>query len=493
MKHSGSVFIIFGATGDLTHKKLIPALYNLEYKNMLADDFQVAAIGRRDKDTEIFTTEVYEGVKKYAKVKVEDRVWQRLKNRITYVKFDFTKPKGYAVLKNYLKEMDKTKGTNGNYIYYLATAPNFFEVIVDFLNKNGLVDYSKDGSRRVVIEKPFGRDLASARYLNNQISSVFNEEDIYRIDHYLGKEMIQNIMYLRFTNRIFDAIWNKDNIDNIQITVSETIGIESRGRYYEKSGVFRDMIQNHLSQILALVTMEPPRSFTTEAIRNEKVKVLKSLRPMTKKDIATRVVLGQYLGSEDKKGYLEELDVAKDSTTETFAAIKLYIDNERWQGVPIYLRSGKRMKEKEAYISIQFKSQPELNFMHRTMLDPNLLVIRIQPFEGVYLRFNMKEPGSLENILPAKMDFCQNCNLDYKSPEAYERLIYDVLKGDPALFTRWDEVESSWSFMESLMNNMDQEEKRQLISGYESGSNGPKEADWLLMKDHRTWWEGGQK
>lgn len=485
----GSVFVIFGATGDLTYKKLIPALYNLEYKNMLPKDFQVAAIGRRDKDTSVYTQEIYEGVKKFAQEQVNEKTWQRLKKRISYVKFDFTQPDGYTVLQDYLKEMDEKHGTGQNYMYYLATAPAHFETIVNYLHKHNLTDTSK-GLKRVVIEKPFGRDLDSARYLNQQIAKVFNEEDIYRIDHYLGKEMIQNIMYLRFTNRIFDAIWNKENIDNIQITVSETYGIENRGRYYEQSGVFRDMIQNHLSQILALVTMEPPRSFTTESIRDEKVKVLRSLRPMSKEDIPKRVVLGQYKGNDKDNGYLEEKDVAVNSTTETFAALKLYIDNERWEGVPMYLRSGKRMAEKEAYISIQFKSQPELNFMHRTMLDPNLLVIRIQPFEGVYLRFNMKEPGSLENILPAKMDFCQNCNLDYKSPEAYERLLYDILKGDPALFTRWDEVESSWRFMDSLIMNMTPEEKRQLISTYEIGSDGPKEADWLLKKDHRTWWKG---
>ncbi|WP_207655730.1 glucose-6-phosphate dehydrogenase [Vallitalea okinawensis] len=487
-----SVFVIFGATGDLTHKKLIPALYNLEFKNMLPPNFQVAAIGRRDKDSDIYTKEIFEGVKKYAKVKIDDVVWQRLKKRITYVKFDFTRPSGYSILKKYLEETDKTKGTQGNRVFYLATAPRFFEVIVDFLNRNNLVNQSGAGFQRVVIEKPFGRDLESAVYLNEKISKVFKEEDIYRIDHYLGKEMIQNIMYLRFTNRIFDAIWNKDNIDNIQITVSETIGIENRGRYYEKSGVLKDMIQNHLSQILALVTMEPPVSFTTEAIRNEKVKVLKSLRLMEQNEVRHNVILGQYSGNGKEKGYLEEADVAPDSITETFAAIRLYIDNERWQGVPVYLRSGKRMKDKAAYISIQFKSAPELNFMHQTMLDPNLLVIRIQPFEGVYLRFNMKEPGSLYNILPAKMDFCQNCNLDYKSPEAYERLIWDVLKGDAALFTHWDEVESSWRFVESIITNLSLEDKRQLITSYEIGSNGPNEAEWLLKKDHRTWWTGGE-
>lgn len=482
-----SVFVIFGGTGDLTYKKLIPALYNLEHKGMLPEDFQVAAVGRREKDSEIYRDEMIEGVKKYAQEKFEDHVWEKLRQRIHYVKFDFTTSDGYEYLKGELEKLDEEKGTKGNRIFYLATAPNFFGVIVNFLNQFKLVE-NKKAWQRVVIEKPFGRDLGSAIELNEQITKVFDEENIYRIDHYLGKEMIQNIMYLRFTNRIFDALWNKENIDNVQITVSETIGIENRGRYYEKSGVLRDMIQNHLLQILALVAMEPPVSFNMAGVRNEKVKVLQSLKPMDKERVRRNVIFGQYEGNGKENGYREELDVAPNSTTETFTALKLYVDNERWEGVPFYLRSGKRLKEKGAYISIQFKSTPELNFMHQKMLDPNLLVIRIQPFEGAFLRFNMKEPASLGNIMPVKMDFCQNCNLEYRSPESYERLLWDVFNGDSTLFTRWDEVESSWRFVESIMNNVDTI-KDQLIRPYAIGSYGPDEADWLLKKDHRTWWE----
>lgn len=486
---NGCILVIFGATGDLTHKKLMPALYNLEYNKMLPENFSIAAIGRRDKDSEIFQQEKQKGIEEYARMDMDEAVWQRLKKRVNYIKFDFTKSEGYNLLNQKLKKLDEANNTGGNRIFYLATAPRFFEVIVEYLDDHNMVD-NKDSWQRVVIEKPFGRDLDSAIYLNNKITQVFEEKNIYRIDHYLGKEMIQNIMYLRFTNLIFDAIWNKDHIDNVQVTVSENIGIENRGKYYEKSGALKDMIQNHLSQILALVAMEPPVSFTMEAIRNEKVKVFKALRHMTEETVKNNAIFGQYEGNGQIKGYLEEEGVDQESTTETFAALKIFIDNERWEGVPFYIRSGKRLKDKAAYVIIQFKATPKLNFMHQKMLEPNLLIISIQPGEGIFLKFNMKEPASLGNISPAKMDFCQNCNLDYKSPEAYERLLGDVIKGDSTLFTRWDELENSWRFIQSVINHA-KENKKDLIYKYPIGSTGPKEADWLLMQDNRKWWSIG--
>ena len=484
------ILVLFGGTGDLAKRKLLPAIYNLAQKNLLPENFAVVAIGRRDITRDAYCQQLKQSVSEFSRSKVEDAVWEKIKDRLYYLRFDFDQDSGYKNLVQFLGELDKSLKTSGNYIYYLAVAPEYFGVITDKLHEHNLSSLEK-GKKSLVIEKPFGRDLDSARALNKKISAVFSEDNIYRIDHYLGKEMIQNIMILRFSNILFEPLWNNKYIDNIQITSSETVGIESRGGYYESSGALRDMIQNHILQLLTLTAMEPPKDLNTEAIRDEKVKVLKAIEPITPEYIRNNMVRGQY-GSGDINGsnynsYREEDKVSPNSSIETFAALKLHINNPRWTGVPIYIRTGKRLKSKFTGIVIEFK-QALKGLYRKTNSDlmPNLLIIKIQPEEGVYFQFNAKEPGSDNNIVPVTMDFCQSCNFLNNSPEAYERLLGDIIKGDSTLFTRWDEVENSWRFVDSIMKIWRSEPID--FPNYESGSNGPSAADELLVKDNRGWW-----
>jgi glucose-6-phosphate 1-dehydrogenase len=485
-----SVFVIFGGTGDLTHRKLMPSLYNLHYQNMLPDNFAIVSVGRRTYSDEEYTAQLKKSVQRFSRFPMEDEVWSKLEAKIHYVKFNFDEDEGYIDLDNELKEIDNKYNTQGNRIYYLAVSPDYFEVIVDKLDKNNMT-LEAPGIKRLVIEKPFGKNLESAEFLNKKITDVFTEKNIFRIDHYLGKEMIQNIMVLRFSNTIFESVWNNRYIDNIQISSSEIVGVENRGGYYETAGALKDMIQNHMLQLLTLTAMEPPVNLETESIRDEKVKVLRSMAKLTPEYIKENMVRGQYaegkIGNKEVVSYRDEESVSVDSNTETFAAFKLTIDNYRWSGVPFYLRTGKRLKDKSTEIIIEFKHLPgTLYFKDNGKLEPNLLVIKIQPREGVFFQFNVKQPGGGNVVLPVQMDFCQNCNLQFNSPEAYERLISDVIKGDSTLFTRWDEVEFSWKYVDNILKAWRQDSKG--MPRYESGTWGPEEANELLARDGHKWW-----
>lgn len=488
------VMVIFGGTGDLTHRKLLPAIYSLKHQDMLEQDIEIVAVGRRDKTSEEYRNEAENSVRRFCRFELDEARWSELKERLHYFKAEFNNDEGYKGLKEFLEGLDKTRGTKGNRLYYLAVSPGNYELIISKLQDNGLTEKT-EAWKRIVIEKPFGRDLDSARLLNRRISQVFPEESTYRIDHYLGKEMVQSILGIRFANAIFEPLWSNKYIDNIQISSSEIIGIESRGEYYDKTGALGDMVQNHILQILALVAMEPPGDMEPESIRNEKTKLLQSIIDMPFGSDEKDIVFGQYSKgvAEDKYvvGYREEAKVVPTSETETFVALKLHIDNPRWENTPVYIRTGKRLATRSTEVIIQFK--PTFNSLFQQSdsrsPEPNLLVIKIQPQEQLYIRFNTKEPGISGKICPVKMNFCQNCRVcEAKncSPDAYEKLIHDAIKGDSTLFTRWDEVEQSWKFIDKVMEI----KKHTTLSfpNYVPGSWGPVEADLLLKRDNRKWW-----
>jgi len=489
---SSAVFVIFGGTGDLTHRKLMPALYNLIHDNMMPQCFSVVCIGRRDMDDEQYRNQVLESLMKYSRNKLDDRYWGRLRRLIHYYKFDFTDQSGYEGLKKYIDELDGSAGTAGNRIFYLAVAPEYFETIVQGLHTSGLAFSKGDSFSRLVIEKPFGKDLSTARKLNSRLLDVFPESNIYRIDHYLGKEMIQNIMVLRFCNSVFESLWSSKYIDNIQISLTETEGVGSRGGYYEKSGAVRDMVQNHILQILSLVAMEPPVNLETDAIRTEKLKVIQAIEEFTPEMLKDNVVFGQYgqgvINGVKVPAYREEDRVPADSSTETFVALRLHINNFRWAGTPFYIRTGKRLGTGSAEIVVQFKKMPDiLYFQHDYIQEPNLLVIRIQPNIGVYFQFNTKDFSSRNDIVPARMDSSYISSAQGNTPEAYERLILDILKGDSTLFSRWDEVEASWMFADRIIGY--REQKKFKFPNYAAGTMGPVESFKLLARDGRQWWD----
>jgi len=471
------IFIIFGGTGDLTHRKLLPAIYNLSKENLLSDNFALVSIGRRDYSTNKYRKMVYSSIKSFSRFKLEDEIWNNLKEKIYYKKMDFTNEREYLELKSYLNELDNKHQTLGNRIFYLAVAPDFFDMIVTNLHKTNM-NSNKINFSRVVIEKPFGRDLHTAKYLNKKIISAFSEENTYRIDHYLGKEMLQNIMVIRFANSLFEPLWNNKYIEQIQITSSETLGVETRGNYYENSGAIRDMVQSHLLQLISLVAMEKPKSLNHNAVRDEKVKVLKSLKYYNESEIMQNVVRGQY------NNYRNEKNVSKNSKTETFVALKLEVNNKRWKSVPFYIRTGKKMPKKSTEIIIQFKPLANLLYDNNN-LHNNMLIIKVQPTEGIYLQFNAKEPGTRKKIIPVQMDFCQNCQVGINSPEAYERLLIDVMLGDSTLFARWDEVYYSWKFIDQIINFWDKGDP--IFPNYEEGTYGPKASMKLLERDGKKW------
>lgn len=484
------IMVIFGGTGDLTHRKLMPAIYNLMAEKLLPEKFAVVSVGRRDKTGEEYLNEVYSSIKKFSRLTPEINTWNKLREAIHYYRTEFTREESYKGLKKYLDGLDSKYGTTGNRLYYLAVAPEFFGPIVGSLKNNGMTE-SPGAWNRVIIEKPFGWNLESARNLNREITNAFNEDNVFRIDHYLGKEMIQNIMVIRFANAVFESLWNNRYIDNIQISSSEMVGVETRGDYYEKSGVLRDMLQNHMLQLLTLIAMEPPVNLSPDAIRDEKIKVLRSIRPFTSEEVRKNVIRGQYgpgsLGKTELPGYRQEQKVSPESEIETFMALKMHIENFRWAGTPFYLRTGKRLDSKSTEIVIEFKSLPEFLYAKEYgSLHPNLMVIRINPHEGVYFQFNTKRPGAGVNLSDVKMDFCQNCETVANSPEAYERLIHDATRGDSTLFTRWDEVEFSWSLVDSIVNAWKNEAPD--FPNYKAGSTGPEDADKLLLEDGRKWW-----
>ncbi len=480
--------VIFGATGDLTHRKLVPALCNLAHEGQLPAGFAIVGFARRPKTHEAFRAELLEGVQKFSRFSpINPAVWESFAHGIFYHQAEFGDADGYDRLNSFLRQLDRERGTAGNRLFYLATAPTDFPTIIHHLGAHG---GGGDISRRIIIEKPFGRSLVTARELNGILSGVFDEPQVYRIDHYLGKETVQNILALRFANEIFEPLWNQKYVDHVQITVAESLGVEGRGAYYEQSGALRDMVQNHMMQLLALVAMEPPTALGAEDIRNEKVKVLRAIRPIAPSQVGDSTVRGQYargsIAGKEVVDYHEEPKVTPDSRTETFVALKLFIDNWRWAGVPFYLRHGKRLPKQTAEIAIQFKAPPAVLFAAETAapLQPNVLVMRIQPDEGIAIRMSAKVPGTTLNIQPVKMDFRYGGSFGARSPDAYERLLHDVIVGDSTLFTRDDEVECSWTLMDAVIEGW---QNAPPPARYESGTWGPAEADAFIAKDERQW------
>lgn len=485
-----SIMVIFGGTGDLTKRKLMPALYNLALDNLIPENFVVVAIGRRQYSQEAYKKEIYEAIEKYSRNKISDDIWSRLEGMIHYYQLDFLHMEGYGALKEYLQKLDQSNKTKGNRLFYLAVAPEYFETIVSGLQGSGMA--VREGSwSRLVIEKPFGKDLKTASALNKALLKVFPEKSIFRIDHYLGKEMIQNIMVLRFCNSIFESIWNNKFIDNIQITLAEKLGVGTRGGYYEHSGAMRDMIQNHIFQILSLVAMEPPVNLKTDSIRSEKLKVLEAIEDITPEFLKNSVVFGQYgpgfIDGGFVPGYRQEINVPPDSMTETFVAMKLHINNFRWAGTPFYIRTGKRLGKTSAEIVVQFKSLPNiLYFKDYEIQEPNLLVLKIQPSVGVFFQFNTRDFSSHNGIVATKMDTSHYSPTQGNTPEAYERLIYDILRGDGTLFSRWDEVEAAWTVADKLIQY--RESKKHQFPNYDAGTMGPIRSFELLAGDGRKWW-----
>jgi glucose-6-phosphate 1-dehydrogenase len=488
------VMVIFGATGDLTKRKLFPALYNLAKGNLLSQGFAVVCISRSDMSNEVFREQITQGMKSFATSDVEQELWDWFLQRIYYQSGDVKNLECYQKLKDFLAQVDQSHGSDGNYFFYLATAPDLFGGIVKQLGASGLAREENGQWRRVIFEKPFGHDLESARKLNADISHVLSESQIYRIDHYLGKETVQNILVFRFGNAIFEPIWNRRYIDHIQITASETVGVEKRGSYYESSGALRDMVPNHLFQLLSLTAMEPPISFDANAVRDEQAKVLHAISPIPPEEVLSLSVRGQYgegmMGGERVPAYRAEAQVAPNSTTETFVALKLMVDNWRWADVPFYLRTGKRMPKRVSEISIQFKQAPLLLFRDTPVerLRTNRLVIHIQPDEGISLRFGAKIPGPVMRVGAVEMDFNYVDYFGSMPSTGYERLLYDCMTGDATLFQRADMVEAGWRVIEPIIDVWKALPPR-AFPNYPSGTWGPKEADELLERDGREWWK----
>jgi glucose-6-phosphate 1-dehydrogenase len=489
------ILIIFGATGDLTSRKLFPALYNLEREGQLPSHFACVGFARRQKNHEQFRQEMHEAVNKFSRVKpVDENLWNSFMGQIYYHRSDFDDDKGYDELRKFLEQLDKQHGTLGNRVFYLSTQPSFFPEIIERLGKHQLIydtNKVKDKWSRVIIEKPFGHDYNSAVELQQFVNTHLAESQIYRIDHYLGKETVQNLLVFRFANSIFEAFWNNHYIDHVQITVGEEIGIGTRGAFFEEAGILRDIVQNHMMQLLCLTAMEPPSSLNADAIRDEKVKVLQALRPVDLSNFSKNVVRGQYgpgfINGQSAAGYREEKNVNPQSTIETYTALKLFVDNWRWAGVPFYLRAGKRLPKRATEIAVVFKEVPGILFSQgRSKNGKNILVIRIQPDEGISLRINCKVPGPSSPIQPVKMDFRYGSYFGLTPPEAYERLICDCMLGDGTLFARGDEVLTSWKWISPILDRW-QESPPSDFPNYASGTWGPKAADELLARDGHAW------
>jgi glucose-6-phosphate 1-dehydrogenase len=482
--------VIFGATGDLTHRKLLPALYNLAADGELPPALTVIGFARRQKSDDDFRKEMEDAVRKFSRQVVRDEIWKNFRQSLFYHESDFSDESGFKDLAERLEKIDKDRGTRGNRLFYFAVAPDQFEPILKHLKAAGL-NKAREGSwARVIIEKPFGTDLPSARELNRVVSNSFSEEQTYRIDHFLGKETAQNILVLRFANAIFAPLWNRRYIDHLQITAAETLGVEGRAGYYDTAGALRDMVQNHLLQLLCLVAMEAPTDLSAESIRDEKVKVVRSLRHFTPDQVAANVVRGQYaegaINGQPVPAYGKEEKVNPKSMTDTFVALRLNIDNWRFWNVPIYMRVGKRLPKSATEISIHFKKAPMVLFNKETN-EANVLVIRIQPDEGISLRIQAKMPGTSFRIETVKMDFHYGTSFGKASPEAYERLLLDAMSGDATLFARRDEVEEAWAFIDPIENAWSAKENAPPLSLYPAGSWGPDKADELLARDGRAW------
>jgi glucose-6-phosphate 1-dehydrogenase len=482
--------VVFGATGDLTARKLIPALYNLARERLLPGGFSVVGFARRDWSDEQFRAAMRDAVVKFSREPLQEDIWDAFARELHYVSSDFADAAGYARLGERLAKQDRSHGASGNRLFYLATPPPAYATIAQRLGEAGLVHGGTDGGwTRLVVEKPFGRDLTSARRLNQDLGLVFRERQIYRIDHYLGKETVQNILVFRFGNGIFEPIWNRRYVDNVQVSVAETVGVEGRGSYYEEAGALRDMVQNHLLQVLSLIAMEPVASFRGDAVRDEKAKVFQAIVPIgepSRDTVRAQYTAGAILGQE-APAYRGEDGVAPDSTTETFAALKLAIENWRWAGVPFYLRVGKRLPKRATEVAITFKTAPLQLFreMGGDNPTPNLLVLRIQPDEGISLRFGAKVPGTRSDVRPVNMDFRYGSSFGVEAPEAYERLLLDAMLGDSTLFTRWDGVESAWELLTPVLEAWAAGESP--LESYEAGSWGPDGARDLIERDGREW------
>ncbi|MBA4495721.1 glucose-6-phosphate dehydrogenase [Paenactinomyces guangxiensis] len=482
--------VIFGATGDLSKRKLFPALFMLFKNGLLNSDFTIVGVGRSERTAEKFRMEVRDSINQFARLQVTDESqWNEFASRFFYAAADVNNPVQYQGIKKTVEEREQALGVKGkgNRLFYLAIAPDLFATVSLNLKKSGLTETA--GWKRLIIEKPIGHDYSSAKVLNEQIKQSFTEKETYRIDHYLGKEMVQNIEVLRFANSLFEPLWSHHFIESVQITASETVGVEDRANYYDEAGALRDMVQNHILQMLMMVCMEPPSRLKTEAIHDEKVKVLRSLRRYQEDEIGNYVVRGQYvtgvINGKQVPAYRDEKNVNPESRTETFVAARLYVDNLRWAGVPFYIRTGKRMAEKATEIVIQFKEMPKnLYFNKNNDLGPNLLVISIHPMEGMYMTLNAKKPGSVDEITPVAMEFCNNC--EEGTPEAYESLLHDAIIGDQTFFTHWEEVSLAWKFIDPIRRTWDQEKAP--MEFYESGSWGPQAAHELLAGQGHKWW-----
>ncbi len=497
-----TTIVIFGASGDLTKRKLLPALFELSREGLLPSQTRIVGFARREKSHEQFRREMQEGVLQFARSKPQSGAagFDDFFAGLYYHAGTYDDPESFAGLNSLLQELDKASGVTGNRLFYLSTPPSLFFPIISKLGAADLIAdiHAEESWSRVIIEKPFGRDLASARKLNRDILSVLHESQVYRIDHYLGKETVQNIMAFRFGNSIFEPLWNRRYIDHVQITVGEAVSVGSRAGYYDRSGAVRDMVQNHILQLVALVGMEPPASFAGNAVRDEKVKVLSSLRPVAAGEGNQLTVRGQYkggkLGDNVIPDYLSEPDVSDGSRTETYAALKLYLDNWRWSGVPFYVRTGKALAKRISEITIQFRQPPLVLFGHAEHeghvdgdhMQPNLLSLRVQPNESIRLQFGLKVPGSRMILQPNEMDFCYSDVFHTEQPEAYERLILDAILGESTLFIRDDEVDAAWRYVDTVLNAW-QEDSSTPIGTYEAGSWGPAAVDRLLAKDGRKW------
>jgi glucose-6-phosphate 1-dehydrogenase len=484
--------VIFGATGDLTHRKLIPALYNIAADGELPPAAAVIGFARRPKTDEEFRGEMEEATRKFSRQPVRDEIWAEFSKSLFYHQSEFQDEEGYRKLADRLAQLDRESGTRGNRLFYFAAAPEQFETIVENLKAAGLNRAPDGGWARVILEKPFGKDLDSARNLNRLVHSAFTEDQTYRIDHFLGKETAQNILVLRFANAIFEPLWNTRYIDHVQITAAETLGVENRAGYYETAGAMRDMVQNHLLQLLCLVAMDPPTDLAADSIRDEKMKVVRSLRHYREEEVAKYVVRGQYaegaISGKPVAAYRNEERVNPKSQTETYVALRILVDNWRWSGVPIYVRVGKRLPKSATEISVHFKPAPQVLFNRETdAIEQNVLVIRIQPDEGVSLRMQAKVPGTSFHVEPVKMDFHYGTSFGKASPEAYERLLLDAMAGDPTLFARRDEVEQAWAFVDAIEEAWSAPERSPKLYTYPAGSWGPEEADELMARDGRSW------
>jgi glucose-6-phosphate 1-dehydrogenase len=494
-KPGGSILVIFGASGDLTARKLIPALCDLRNQDLLPENFAVLGVGRSAMDDNQFRNKMAESIQKYLKntpCAAMDQTSNFLQ-KLHYISIDTFKSSDYALLNKQLTQLDGQYHAGGNYLYYLATPPSMYEIITGNLGTQGLNKPNNDGSwRRIIIEKPFGYSLETALKLNAKVLEVFSEDQVYRIDHYLGKETVQNILVTRFSNGIFEPLWNRNYIERIEITSAESIGVENRGGYYDTSGALRDMIQNHLLQLVGLVAMEPPILSDAKSIRNETLKVFQAFRSLKPVDIEQNIIRGQYIASvvkgEKRLGYRDESNVAADSKTETYVAMKFFIDNWRWNGVPFYIRTGKSLPIRVTEVVIHFKPSPHILFAKDpgSITHSNQLVIRIQPDEGLLLKFGMKVPGAGFNVQDVGMDFHYSDLSDVRLPEAYERLLLDCMLGDATLFSRGDAVEATWQFIDPILQYWKDNPDTKLY-GYPAGTWGPENADQLIEGEKETW------